>query len=309
MAEAGGRASAAANRAGALWVLGSAVAFTVNGLLVKLLAASGIHFMQIGFARAFFAVLPLLPFLLRNGSAAFRTRHAGTHLLRAICGAGAMVSGFYALAHLPLATVTALGFTVPLFTVCLSVVLLGERVRWRRWSATLIGFAGVLVILGPEALAGASSVPASALAAGIGMALGIAVAVILIKRFPAGESHAVMLLYFCVASILITGGPALVNWRPPDAGQWLLLVGVGLVGVAGQAMIIRAYRSGEASFVAPFDYIKLPIAGLLGFLAFAEVPGLQTWLGALAIVMTTAYIAKREAAVGCPSPAPGSERG
>ena len=77
--------------------------------------------------------------------------------------------------------------------------------------------------------------------------------------------------------------------------QWLLLAGVGCLGVASQAMIIRAYRAGEASFVAPFDYLKLILAGLIGFMVFAELPGPWTLLGAAVIVGSTFYIARREA--------------
>jgi drug/metabolite transporter (DMT)-like permease len=97
-------------------------------------------------------------------------------------------------------------------------------------------------------------------------------------------------------SLAITVLPALLFWTPPTAFQWFLLAGVGGLGVASQAMIIRAYRSGEASFVAPFDYLKLILAGLIGFFVFGEVPGPWTLLGAVVIVAAALYIARREAA-------------
>jgi drug/metabolite transporter (DMT)-like permease len=96
-------------------------------------------------------------------------------------------------------------------------------------------------------------------------------------------------------SLALTVLPAIYLWTPPTLYQWLLLAGVGSLGVAAQAMIIRAYRSGEASFVAPFDYLKLLLAGLIGFLVFDEVPGPWTLLGAAVIVGAALYIARREA--------------
>lgn len=283
------------NERGALWMLMAAVGFTFNATLAKTLAQSGMPVFQIAFARAFFALAPLLPFLLVGGLRAFRTTHPVTHLLRAVCGAGAMVCGFYALSTLPLATVTVLGFTVPLFTVLLSVLLLGEPIRWRRWTATLVGFAGVLIMIAPR-LAGETGgfVLEWPMLAGIGMALGIALAVIMVKRFPAGESQPVMVFWFCFASILLTAPFALLQWQPPNREEWLLLAGIGITGFVAQSLIIKAYRSGEASFVAPFDYAKLPIAVLLGWLLFAELPDGATYLGSAVVIASTLYIARRE---------------
>ncbi len=286
------------NKIGALWMIAAAVGFTVNGVLVKMTLASGIGFMQVGFARAFFAVLPLLPILLTLGATAFRTNHPWIHIARASVGAGAMICGFYALEYLPLANVVALGFTTPLFVIFAAVILLGEKVRWRRWSATAIGFLGVLVIVRPNDLLGSGT--ELAVLAALGTALGIAIATTLLKRFPKGESEAVMLFYFCVISILLTAGPAIASWQPPTLEQWLLLAGVGLVGVASQAMIIRAFRTGEATFVAPFDYSKLLFAAALGYVFFGEAPDAWTWGGAGIIIAATLYIAHREAQLSRP---------
>src|SRR3546814_6654445 len=98
----------------------------------------------------------------------------------------------------------------------------------------------------------------------------------MVKRLPEGESHATMLAYFCLMSLALTVVPAAVRWTPPSASQWLLLAGVGSLGVVSQAMIIRAYRSGEASFVAPFDYLKLILAGLIGFRSEEHTSELQS---------------------------------
>ncbi|MGO1119360.1 DMT family transporter [Rhodovibrionaceae bacterium A322] len=288
------------NRLGATWMVGAAVGFTVVSVLAKLLAVGGISVFQLGFARSFFALLPLLPVLVIGGRATFRTDHPWTHLLRACCGAGAMTSGFYALSYLPLATVTVLGFTAPLFAVVMAAIFLKEGIRWRRWLATLVGFAGVVITVRPQELISAEFwqgqdqviVP---LAAALGSAFLIACAVTLVKRFPKGESEVSMLLYFCFASVLINAPLAIVDWRAPTLQEWALMAGVGLVGLASQSMVIKAYRNAAVSFVAPFDYLKLPMAAVLGFLFFAERPELETYLGAVVIIGSAFYIARREA--------------
>jgi drug/metabolite transporter (DMT)-like permease len=287
---AGGWAKLSGNHRGALWMIAASLGFTMNSALVKALTAGGLDVFQIAFARALFSFALVLPFLLRAGPGALRTRHPALHGIRAFAGAAAMVCGFYAVGRLQLADFTALTFTQPLFVTMLAVVLLGEVVRWRRWLATVVGFLGVLIMVRP----GASAFDP---AAGVALlsVLGIAIAVCMVKRLPEGESHATMLAYFCLMSLAITVVPAVIFWTAPDAGQWLLLAGVGTLGVVSQAMIIRAYRSGEASFVAPFDYLKLILAGLIGFLVFGEVPGPWTLLGAAVIVGAALYIARREA--------------
>lgn len=297
-----------ANEQGALLLIASAFGFTVNSTMAKVLANGGMDPFQIALARAFFAFGALVPFLLRGGLQAFKTRHPWVHFWRAMAGSAAMFLGFYAIAHLPLATVTALGFTTPLFTVVLAALVLKETVRWRRWSATLIGFGGVLVMVRP----GAETFDPDALAS-LAAALLVAWAVTLVKRFPPGESQAVMLFYFCLTSLLLAIGPAISVWRAPEPLEWVMLAGIGLVGVAAQALFIKAYRTGESSYIAPFDYSKLIFAGIVGYLLFAEVPDGWTLAGAAVIVGSTLYIARREARVARraapPSAVPAPDQG
>ena len=286
------------NHRGALWMIGASAGFTLNSALVKTLIGphetlGGLGVFQVAFARALFAFALVLPFLLRAGPGALKTRHPGIHGIRAFAGAAAMVFGFYAVGHLPLAGFTALSFTQPLFVTLLAVLILGEVVRWRRWLATATGFGGVLIMVRP----GAGSFDPAALAA-LTSVLGIALAVCMVKRLPPGESHVTMLAYFCLFSLVIVAPPALIYWTPPSLPQWALLAVVGALGVVSQAMIIRAYTAGEASFVAPFDYLKLLLAGAIGFFVFGELPGPWTLLGAAVIIAAALYIARREAVRG-----------
>lgn len=288
---AGGWQRLSPNHRGALWMIAASLGFTVNSALVKDLAAEGLDVFQIAFARALFSFALVLPFLLHAGRGALSTRHPGLHGLRAFAGAAAMVCGFYAVGQLPLADFTALSFTQPLFVTLLAVLILSEAVRWRRWLATAVGFLGVLIMVRP----GAAAFDPAALVALAGV-FGIAVAVTMVKLLPDGERHATLLAYFCFMSLALTALPAYLYWTPPSPAQWGLLAAVGSLGVVSQAMIIRAYRAGEASFVAPFDYLKLILAGVIGFVFFSELPGPWTLLGAAIIVASAFYIARREAA-------------
>ena len=283
------------NHRGALWMIAAASGFTINAALVKSLGSTGMHPMQMAFARAFFALMALLPFLWREGLGALATRHPGVHLSRALAGSGAMIAGFFAMVLLPLADVTALSFTAPLFTIVVAVILLREKVRWRRWSATAVGFIGVLIMVRP----GAGSIEPGALLA-LAMAAGIAIATVLVKRLPPNESKVAMLFWFCIASLALTVVPAILYWKPPSPSEWLLLAAIGTLGIASQSLIVRAYVAGEATFVAPFDYSKLLLAVLIGLLVFDETPDLWTLAGAAIIVGSTLYIARREARVGQP---------
>jgi drug/metabolite transporter (DMT)-like permease len=278
------------NTRGALWMVAAASAFACNAALIKWLTAMQVPPFQIVFARAVIGLVIILPFIWPDGLAAIRTRHAGVHVLRGLFGAGAMLAGYLAISLLPLAEVTALTFTQPLFTLLLAVALLAERVRWRRWTATLVGFLGVLIMVRP----GAATFQPEALLA-LASAFGIAMAVVLVKRLPGGERHSTMLFYFGVVATVVTAGPAIAVWQTPSPVELALMALVGVVGMASQAAIIRAYRAGEAAYVAPFDYSKLILATLLGFFAFGEVPGLWTFLGAAVIVASTLYISRREA--------------
>jgi len=282
-----------ANGRGALFMLAAACCFAANGALIKILLASGLHPLQITFVRLLVGVVGVLPFVWRAGWASLKTRHPGIHALRALAGGCAMVCGVAALDQLRLADFTAISFSQPLFAVILAVLVLGETVGWRRWGATLVGFIGVVIMVRP----GGGAFEAGALLA-VAMAFGIAVAVIMAKRLPAEESQATMLFYFSLATVIVFAVPALAVWRMPTATETLGLIGFGFAGLITQALMIAAYRSGEASVVAPFDYTRLITASILGFALFGELPDLWTLVGAGVIVATTLYIAHREAALG-----------
>lgn len=286
-------------RAG-LWVVLASGLFVSMGLIAKILGQR-LDSLQVSFARALFGFLLLLPLILRERAALFATPRWKMHVLRGIFGTLGMICGFYAVTHLPLAEATALGFTRPLFMVVLAALVLHEAVRARRWTATVIGFLGVLVMLRP----GAGVVQFAALVALFG-ALCAATVGILIKQLVESERPAVVLAWLGLVGTIVTGIPAAFVWQWPTLTEIALMIVMGTVGTLSQLCLMRGYRLADASFLAPFDYARLPFAAAFGFLFFSEVPDLWALLGAAIIASSTLYIAYREARLGRPGGPPHS---
>lgn len=278
------------NSRGVICMVISAAGFSGMAALVKV-AGEALPTAQLTFFRCAFGLLFLLPVLLRIGlRASFATDRPWLHLARVGAGLSAMACFFYAIARAPLADVTALSFAKPLFVVLFAVLFLGEIVRWRRWTATAVGFLGVLIMLRP----GGAGFDPHTLTALLGAAF-VAVGVVLVKRMAASESHVTTLAWFAAVSTLATAGPAAAVWVPPGPDLWAVGALIGLLGVASQSFIVAAYRVGEASVVAPFDYTRLLFATGFGIWLFAEWPDGWTLAGAAVIIGSTIYIARREA--------------
>lgn len=284
--------AAAAGRGIALMVLAVGL-FAVMDALVKWLGPS-YPTLQIVFFRSLFAFIPLAAFVLRGRSlGALRTRRPLGHALRSLVGIVALSCFFYAYAHMPLANVVAIAFAAPLFVTALSVPLLGELVGVRRWSAVLVGFAGVLVMVRPDAGA-FDGLAAIALAGTVFYAL----AMIFVRKLSRTETSAAIVFYYSLASTLVAGAFMPFQWVTPTWLDLGLLVAVGLVGGVAQIAMTNAFRLADVSVVMPFDYTAMLWAALFGFLVWGDVPGLNIWLGAAIVMMSGLYILRREANLG-----------
>ncbi len=281
----------AANTQGALWVLLAGLFFSVMSVLIKMLGARLDSF-EIAFFRALFGLLAVLPFVCRGGIGELKTRYPLKHFVRALIGVGAMFCGFYAITHLTLADSVAFSFTKPLFLIPLAVLFLSEKVRARRWTATAIGFAGAVIMLRPG-----GDMELAALLALAG-ALLVAVVTVLIKQLSATDRPTTILFYFGVCATVLTALPAALVWISPTWQEVAMMAAVGALGAFAQHCMIRGFAVGEATAVAPFDYMRLIFAVALGFIFFFEVPDLWTVVGAAVIMGSTLYIAQREASLG-----------
>lgn len=274
------------------WMLAGSLLVTVMGALVKLLG-SRIPAVELAAVRAVFLVLALLPFMLRQRRSVFITRQPGLLVLRAGALAAVNALGFWTLTILPLVYVTSISFTKPLFVALLALVFLGERLRLRRSLATLAGFVGVLTMLNPHTIT-FGSLEIWAAGAALMAALSMAVGVILVKRLSETDPPSTIIFYSNLGVVALLAVPTAVYWVDPTGREWLLLGLLGLVGLAGQNCFIRAYRVAEASYVAPFEYVRILAAAAVGYLAFAEIPDIWTGIGALLIAASTLYLAHRE---------------
>ncbi|MBT3701200.1 MAG: DMT family transporter [Alphaproteobacteria bacterium] len=277
------------NLQGALWILSGAILFSVMAVFIKYLGPS-LGTPTIAFYRAIFSFLTILPFALSAGLAGLRTNRPVLHLFRGMLGTSAMFCGIFAVTNLALADAVALSFTRPLFLIVLAVLFLGEVVRVRRWAATAVGFAGVMIMVRPDG----SNIDAGTMAALLGTML-VAATFVTVKKLSVTERPSLMLFYFGIISIAMTSVPALLDWREPTFDQFLMLVGAGVFGVAGQACVVRGLKIGEATAVMPFDYARIIIAAAIGYWLFGEVPDIWTGVGAAVIIGASLYIAHREA--------------
>lgn len=276
---------------GALFMLGSGAAFAAMMALVRLVSAQ-VHPFEAAFFRNFLGLVFLAPWLLTTGTGVLRTGRFRIHLLRASLGLGAMLLLFTALSRLPLAEATALTFTAPLFATVGAAVVLGERVRRRRWIATCVGFLGALIVLRP----GGTVVNPNAFFA-LGAAVFIAAAMLSIKSLSKTEHPNAIVLMMGLLMTPASLVPAAFVWTWPTLETWGWLLLMGLAATIGQVCLTHAFAAADVSAVLPVDFVRLVFVSILGYLMFGEAPDLWTWTGAAVIIAATVYIAHREARV------------
>jgi drug/metabolite transporter (DMT)-like permease len=201
-----------------------------------------------------------------------------------------MLCGFTAVIHIPLAQATAIGFSQVLFVTIAAVIVLKEVVDARRWIATVIGFVGVLVMLKPTG----DGLDTFALLAVAGALLNAGITVS-VRMLAATERTDTILIWQGMVMMVALAVPTWLWWVPPDATQWFWLIVLSLFGTAGQWLITRAYQVGEAAALAPLDFSRLILASLTGFVFFAEIPELSTWIGAGIVVGATLYTIRKNA--------------
>lgn len=274
---------------GALWMLGSACCFGFHGPIVRVLSYQLDPFV-ISFARSVFMLALLAPFLIRGGRRGMTTTRPVFMATRGLVSAGGLMLMIYAQAHMPLARVTALTFTAPLFAVLGAALVLRETVGVSRWIATLVGFAGTVIILRP----GADGIEWLTLAP-LGAALFIAMSNLMAKSLAADHGANVMIAWVGISSAVITAVPAWFTWSWPDLAGFGWLLALGGVTAGAHQCLVRALKAADASAVMPYDYTRLLFTAALGWYAFGEVPAATMWLGAAIIVGATIYNARLEA--------------
>ncbi len=269
-------------------------------ILLATFAFSGMHVVarqlqselpafEVAFFRNFFGLVALTPFFLRHGLGMLRTRRLGLHALRGGIQVGCMLMFFSALAMTPLAKVSAMSVTAPLFATVGAVLVLGERIRARRITALILGFIGAMIIVRPGFVGldtGAILVLASS--------AGWAVALLVIKHLSKTESSLTLTAYMGIFMTPLSLLAAVWSWHWPEPEDYLWFLVMGSLGTVAHILMAQAFREADATAVLPLDFTRLIWASLLGFFVFGEVPVLWTWLGGSLIFASTTYIAYRE---------------
>ena len=269
----------------------STIAFSIMHGLVRFVSEVLPPF-QIAFFRNIFGLAFLLPLLMRSRFAILRTKQIGLHALRGVINMAAMLMFFTALAISPIAKVTALGFTAPIFMAILAVLVLGERFRIYRWSAIFLGFVGMLIILRP----GLVAIDTGALLV-IGSAALWAVAMIIIKIQSRTESSLTIVAYMGIFLGVFSIAPAVWVWQPFGLQTLGFMVLIGLFGSIAQMAISESLKETDSTALMPFDFLKLIWTAMMGVWFFSEIPDIYTWIGATVIFLSGLFIAIRERSI------------
>jgi drug/metabolite transporter (DMT)-like permease len=244
---------------------------------------------EIVFLRSLVSLLMVLAVLPWFGMRALRTRHFGVHLARNVFHYGGQFAWVYAIGMLPLATVFAIEFTMPVWTAVLAVLILGERLDRGRAVMLALGVAGILIILKP----GFAQVPPAAFVM-LGGSFAYAATMIATKRLAGHDTAFAVLFYMSAIQVPLGLLPALPGWVNPGLAELPWIIAVGASGLAAHFCLTRALRAADAALVVPIDFLRLPLIAVVGVALYGEPLELTTLLGAAVIFSGTYYSIRRE---------------
>jgi drug/metabolite transporter (DMT)-like permease len=291
------RAGLSGNLQGAIWMIVSGAGYTLHLALAKEITGD-IHPIFLAFWRSFLAFLIAAPFVL-FGVTKLHTARFGALVTRSLIGSFGFVFGLIAIwpvFGLPLAEFNALSFTRPIFVTILAMILLHEKVGIHRTSAVIAGFAGVLIMTLLPALLGESGgahLNAGAIFALLS-SLCFAFTIVLVKSLTGVHSPMALLIWANLLSSVFILPVALFFWAAPDAATWGLIFSMAFAGFVSQFCFIKGMSVGDASFLSPMDYLRLPMGALADWVMIRALPGAFVWAGAAIIVVSTLYITWRE---------------
>ena len=245
--------------------------------------------LEVAMFRFLMSLFFFLPWLMRNGFSVLKSDRPFGHFWRSFFGATSLLAGMYAIHHLLLADATVLTFTIPLWSIILAALFLGERVRLKRSLATFIGFAGVILVVKPQ-----SGIEPATLVALLAAILA-SCAITTMKDLTRTEPSNRIVFYFLLYGTIILGIPTLYIFQIPTMTEWLWLGLLGFFGSTGQYCLTQAYAAGDMTIIAPLDFTRVIVAGIIGYLIFDEIPDAWACTGAIIVISACAFIVHREA--------------
>jgi drug/metabolite transporter (DMT)-like permease len=272
-----------------LWAASAGLLFSVLNALMRALAL-GIDPFQAQFLRYFCGLLVLLPIVLHRGFAAYRPHNIGGQFLRGGAHTLGLALWFAALPKIPLADMTAIGFTTPIFIMIGAWLAFKEPMRWERWLATLAGLAGVLIVVGP-ALSGSGGVYHVVMLASAPV---FAASFLITKALTRYETTGTILVWQSITVACLSLPLALLNWQSIGAWQWAAFMLTGVLGSAGHYCLTRSFTHADISATQSVKFLDLVWSAFLGFVLFTDVPTVSTLIGGSIICAGTVWLARRE---------------
>ncbi|MEK9692888.1 MAG: DMT family transporter [Rhodospirillaceae bacterium] len=276
----------------AFWMLLIGTLVTLTLVFARELSGE-IHVFEIVLFRSIFGLLFMLPWMMRQGLAAMRIEQCyGLVTLRSALAFFGSAAFFYAATLMPLADVTSIVFLRPIIAAIAAIVFLNEVVKMRRWSAIIAGLIGALVIVRP----GFAEI-------NIGVAFALVTVFTLtwntinLKFLTRQESSDALAIWHMVLMVPLGAAACIFVWTTPTLEHlfWMFLIGV--CEMTSQRCMSRGYKAADTTVIMAFTFLRLPVAALLGFALFDEVPEIWVWLGAGIIAASSLYIARRESVV------------
>lgn len=275
---------------GLLWSVAAGLCFVLLNTMTRYLTTQ-IPPLQSQFLRYLCGVIVLAPLVLRSGLAAWMPRNIKGQFVRGFVHTTGLAIWFSAIPHISLSDTTAMGFTTPIFIMLGAWLFLREPMRWERWLAAGIGFAGVLMVVGPN-LTGAGGWWNLVMLSTAPM---FAASFLISKALTRYESPGVIVLWQAITVTLLSLPLALLDWQAPTAAQWAGYMLCGLLGSAAHYLLMRSYTVADISATQSVKFLDLVWAALMGWLVFADVPTSHSLIGGVIIAGSTLWIARREA--------------
>jgi len=275
---------------GLLWSAAAGLLFVLLNSLMRGLSIALDPF-QTQFLRYLMGLAVMLPLLARSGLAAYKPHDMLGQFTRGGVHTLGLCIWFTAIPHISIADTTAIGFTGPIFIMLGAVLVFKEPMRWERWVAAGLGFAGVLIVVAPK-MTGSGGIYNLVMLASSPV---FAASFLMTKALTRHDRASVIVLWQAISVTLLSLPLALLHWQAPTATQWLLFLLCGLLGSAGHYCLTSSYAAADISATQSVKFLDLVWATLIGWLAFSDAPSRSTLIGGIVICASTIWIARREA--------------
>ncbi len=273
----------------AFLAIGATLFGSLMGTGVKFLS-DDLHPIIICFWRCLIGLILITPFVVRNNFKALETKNMRLQIIRASINILSMICWFSAIGMMHFEKATALGFTTPLFTTLLAVIVLGEVIRFHRTAALILGFIGILIIIRPGYMPFELGVILMLIAS-----FSFSFVLIFVKKLSATDSSLTIIFYHLLYMTPVFFILALFYWENISLNQLIVFVFMGASGLLSHWCLAQAFKFSDTTFVMPLQFTKLIWASLIGLFIFSEKPDIWTWLGGIVIFISVVYITYREA--------------